>query len=378
MVQRFIRAVVVALACTQAAWAAPVVTLTAPANNASYASPANIMLSADASDAGGSIAKVEFYVASALIGAATQTPYTVNWTSVASGSYSITAKATNSAGESAVSAAVTVNVTGGAAGTATGGGQGAQVYYVQPDHLNTPRMITDSSNNVVWRWDNAEPFGNNVANENPAGLGAFTYNLRFPGQYFDRETNLHYNGMRDYDPQTGRYIESDPIGLDGGSLSTYVYVNNQPTRYVDPDGLQLVLPMPPVPAPGTSSPGFTPSPNQPFWPEWVRNIIASVTPSAGDSANGGTGAMNACPPKPGNEDPCKGIREQLREHERKYQEYISNPSAADNKGILAAAYASGDMNRYTNIINGRIRELDKQIQNFRRQLEECERRYGKK
>ena len=48
------------------------------------------------------------------------------------------------------------------------------------------------------------------------GIG-FTFNLRFPGQYFDEETGLHYNYFRDYDPKTGRYIESDPIGLDGGS-----------------------------------------------------------------------------------------------------------------------------------------------------------------
>ena len=116
MVQRLIKAVVVALACAQAAWAVPVVTLTAPANNASYPSPANITLSAQASDTGDSIAKVEFYVSSALIGAVTQTPYTVNWTNVASGSYTITAKATNSTGASAVSDPVTVNVTGAATG----------------------------------------------------------------------------------------------------------------------------------------------------------------------------------------------------------------------------------------------------------------------
>jgi RHS repeat-associated protein len=53
--------------------------------------------------------------------------------------------------------------------------------------------------------------------ENPSGLGMFGYDLRFPGQVFDRETNNHYNYFRDYDPQTGRYIESDPIGLNGGA-----------------------------------------------------------------------------------------------------------------------------------------------------------------
>jgi RHS repeat-associated protein len=65
----------------------------------------------------------------------------------------------------------------------------------------------------------------------------FSYNLRFPGQYYLPETGISYNYFRDYDPQTGRYLESDPLGLAGGSYSTYAYVNGNPISRRDPLGL---------------------------------------------------------------------------------------------------------------------------------------------
>ena len=94
-----------------------------------------------------------------------------------------------------------------------------------------------ASGKVEWQWDNTDPFGNNVPNENPAGAGQFNFNLGFPGQYRDKETNTFYNINRDYDPSTGRYPESDPIGLRGGSFSTYTYVDGNPISYIDPLGL---------------------------------------------------------------------------------------------------------------------------------------------
>ena len=64
----------------------------------------------------------------------------------------------------------------------------------------------------------------------------------FPGQVFDAEAGWFYNWSRDYNPALGRYVQSDPIGLDGDSLSTYAYVSADPAELVDPDGLQAQVP----------------------------------------------------------------------------------------------------------------------------------------
>jgi RHS repeat-associated protein len=90
----------------------------------------------------------------------------------------------------------------------------------------------------MWTW-NSDPFGTDAANPNPAGAGAFAYNLRFPGQLFDGQAGLHFNGNRDYDPAIGRYSESDPIRLDGG-VGTYTYVDSDPLFIIDPEGLSPI------------------------------------------------------------------------------------------------------------------------------------------
>jgi RHS repeat-associated protein len=108
------------------------------------------------------------------------------------------------------------------------------------DHLATPRLVADENQKTVWRWDQAEPFGDNPANEDPDGDGvAFDLPLRFPGQYYDKETGLSQNWFRDYDAGIGRYTRSDPIGLAGG-LNTFAYVGADPLSYIDISGLAKV------------------------------------------------------------------------------------------------------------------------------------------
>ena len=206
----------------------PSVSLTSPSSNASFKAPASIPLAVQVADTDGSIASVEYFYGTTLITSLSAPPYNFVWTEVPQGTYTLTARVTDNLGGAMTS--VAVNVTVNAAE--------AKLYYIHVDHLNTPRLVADSTGTTVWRWDQAEPFGVNPPDENPSGLGVFEFPLRFPGQYADRETGWSQNGFRDYVSDTGGYGQSDPIGLKGG-LNTYAYVLNSPLSYVDPFGLDV-------------------------------------------------------------------------------------------------------------------------------------------
>ena len=116
-----------------------------------------------------------------------------------------------------------------------------EIIYLVSDHLNTPRAGMNPTGNITWRNDSLG-FGEQAANEDPDADGnATVVNLRFPGQYFDGESGLHYNWHRYYDPETGRYITSDPIGLDGG-INTFGYVGGNPVVGADLTGLAPFCP----------------------------------------------------------------------------------------------------------------------------------------
>jgi RHS repeat-associated protein len=204
----------------------PTASLTSPTSGATFTAPASIQLTATASDSDGTIQKVEFFHGGTnLIATITTAPYTFAWTGVAQGSYTLTAVATDNLNATTTSAPVTIAVD-----------RVPALHFVHVDHLNTPRLVADSAGTTVWKWDQQEPFGVDAPDENPSALGTFEFALRFAGQYADRETNLAYNYFRDYDSALGRYVESDPIGLDGG-LNTYAYVTAAPTSWTDALGL---------------------------------------------------------------------------------------------------------------------------------------------
>lgn len=108
-----------------------------------------------------------------------------------------------------------------------------QIMTVHTDYLGTPREIK-SGNSTVWKWENKDIFGANLPS-----LETIEYNLRFSGQYFDKENKLHYNINRTYNPKFGRYMQSDPLGLADG-FNTYNYVDGNPLNSIDTLGLDGV------------------------------------------------------------------------------------------------------------------------------------------
>jgi len=210
------------------AGSAPTVSITDPAAGGVFSAPTTVTVTADAQDSDGKVAQVDFFANGAPIGADTESPFTIEWANVQAGAYSLTAMATDNEGLRTTSAAVPITVNAAKA-----------LYFIHVDHLNTPRLIADSTQKTVWRWDQQEPFGTNPPDEDPDGDAiAFSFPQRFPGQYYDAETLLHYNYFRDYDASVGAYVTSDPIGLRAG-LNTYAYVLSQPVRWADPKGLAV-------------------------------------------------------------------------------------------------------------------------------------------
>ncbi len=136
-----------------------------------------------------------------------------------------------------------------------------QIYAVHSDHLNTPRRLTHSTGQAVWQWaysafGDAKPttahnrFADLDVTPNPGAtsFAEFVFNLRWPGQYHDKESGLFDNRFRSLDPRTGRYTQFDLIGL-GGGWNGFTYVSGDPLSRTDPTGL-LEIPDPNGVVPG--------------------------------------------------------------------------------------------------------------------------------
>jgi len=127
--------------------------------------------------------------------------------------------------------------------------QAATEHYYHVDYLGTPQRLTNQAGEITWR-AYSEAFGKTIVDISvaPITTAATFNNLRFPGQLEDEETGTRFNYFRDYDPNSGRYVQSDPVGLESG-VNTYTYSLASPHRFIDPKGTSIVLPLPPFPLP---------------------------------------------------------------------------------------------------------------------------------
>ncbi|MBT3022141.1 MAG: hypothetical protein KUF77_04495 [Candidatus Thiodiazotropha sp. (ex Lucina aurantia)] len=167
------------------------------------------------------------------------------------------------------------------------------IVYLHTDHLGAVVKATDSDQTLVWDAER-KPFGERLVT-----TAQIEMPLGFPGQYFDEETGNYYNYFRDYDPTTGRYLQSDPIGLEGG-LNTFAYVGGNPILYSDPSGLKTYQCRKPLDAMGGTGTRSGPD----MWGNPFYHQYSCIPGSNGKMTCGGqdrTGSATGSPGKPSND-----------------------------------------------------------------------------
>ena len=222
--------------------------------------------------------------------------------------------------------------------------------YLLADHLNAPLALARTAGTIVWDWRGHDPFGNGVpVLGGAAGTGTVgshglpgtiyamdsasvpAYDHRFPGQVADAETGLFYNYFRDYDPQAGRYIESDPIGLRGG-LNTYAYVGGDPVSSIDRRGLSRA-----------NHKGQPMDPNGQGClniKKRIDNLKKEIQRQIDNLAANPRGLPEACPPGGSYKDSVQGHRELLdkyRKDLKNAEEEYDNRCAGGDDGPSATA-----------------------------------------
>jgi RHS repeat-associated protein len=206
----------------------PVVTITAPADNAVFEHPATVTIAATAvSPPGASVVSVTALIDGAPLATVTTPPYSFAFANAPPGVYQVTARAVDNFGQISVSTPVFVRI------------HAPDITYYHQDLLGNVIATTDSLGQVVYA-ESYQPYGGRLVNDPAAQVAQANGNrLWFHGKAQDEATGLQYFGARYYDPEIGRFMGVDAAGFAEDNLHSfnrYAYGNNNPYRYQDPDG----------------------------------------------------------------------------------------------------------------------------------------------
>jgi large repetitive protein len=214
-----------AVPITVSATPLPAVAITAPTTGSSHDAPITLTLAATAAGVNGStVNRVEFRVANNLVGIATAPPYEVRWDAVAAGNYTVTARVYDSNNATNLAA---VNIT-------VASGSGESITFMHSDFAGNTIAATDAAGALLWK-EGYTPYGERVQ----VASAAVNNSQWFAGKHVDSDTGLSYFGARHYDPVVGRFmgIDAETFKEDNlHSFNRYAYGNNNPARFVDPDG----------------------------------------------------------------------------------------------------------------------------------------------
>ena len=199
----------------------PTATVISPTMGASFSVPGIVTLTASASDPDGSVVRVDYYSGTTLIGGSSTPPYAVNWTVTQPGTYTVIARAVDNGNGTGDSPPVNITITG-------------SITYLHTDFAGSPIAATDVNGAILWK-ENFRPYGDRL-NNHAAASGNRQW---FHGKPTDADTGLSYFGARYYDPTLGRFMGVDAILFTEKNFQTfnrYTYGNNNPYKFVDPDG----------------------------------------------------------------------------------------------------------------------------------------------
>ena len=193
---------------------------------------------------------------------------------------------------------------------------------------------------------------------------------QYAGMYLHQPSGEYFTKWRIYDPLTATWRSRDPIGEDGG-YNLYEYCGDDPVDMTDPQGLVAGVDDA-IEGEVIVGVGIGALLGDYIWQthlgQKLYNAIANAVAQSQAQSQAQTQTQSNCP-----KDPCQGLREQLALHLKKLFDYMQDPDAFDNLGLLKGASPE----RRNQIINGRIKSLAGQIENFAKQLAECEKKNKK-